>query len=84
MKTCKSFFHKSLIITSAEELKHMLSIKFNAKGYGFCLLSCMNHDYKAQRIYRFTESFDVAYSWLLTNTKANFNDTCGVVLGCDL
>lgn len=83
MKTCKTFFHKSLIIEDAAEFAKLRTMRASM-SYGFCLLSIENHDYTAQRIYRFTENFDVAHSWLLTNNLQGSSDVYGVVLGCDL
>ena len=83
MKTCKSFFHKSLIIVDAAEFAKLRTMHVSM-SYGFCLLSIVNHDYTAQRMYRFTESFEVAHSWLLNNNLSGSDDIYGVVLGADL
>lgn len=83
MKTCKSFFHKSLIITSIDELERR-NIHYYSYSYGFCLLSCSNHDYKAQNIYKFTESLDEAKMWLSNEDRHIPNDLYGVVLGSEL
>ncbi len=83
MKTCKSFFHKSLIITSQDELQAACDNLKMRESYGFCLVSCVHRDYRAQRIFRFTDSYSLAYAWLSSNADET-GDICGVVLGSEL
>lgn len=83
MKTCKQFFHKSLIITDAEALKSCKA-EYYGFGYGFCLLSFPINDCRAQRIYRFTDKYDAAISWLMKNDLPNCAETFGVILGSNL
>lgn len=84
MKSCKSFFDKSLIIRSAADLKLSLETKNACRLYGFCLLKCLNNDFRAQRIMRFSDSYDAALLWLQNNDIDGNDDLYGVVLGCDL
>lgn len=82
MKTCKQFFNKSLIIEDAAEFAKLRTRV--SMSYGFALITCINHDYTAQRIFRFTENFDAAHAWLLSNNMRGGDDIYGVVCGVDL
>ena len=83
MKTCKSFFHKSLIITSVDELKKR-NVHYYSYSYGFCLLSCSHGDYTAQSIYKFSGSYDEAEMWLSNEDRHTPGDIYGIVLGSEL
>ena len=83
MKTCKSFFSKSLIITSVEELERR-NLHYYSYRYGVCLLTCSNHDYSAQNIYKFTDNIEEAKFWLSNTSRHSPTDLYGVVLGSEL